>query len=1152
VNRFIRQTGLDKLLSSEASKSKVSDPRGQDALPQDDFCPRIWHPRPLNAMAAVFGSDDGALPRKVDTRPRNKGPSASTQNAAQLPRDIVFRARAVIQSNVGEKPRESNVAVEYTADFKPGRGVGSLALRTMRRTRNGETASSYPTVFSVRGCIHLTPHHLFRKGNHLSIHFDKVGGDDATGRTKFHNVNLRGWSKQALPDVNRLYDILSDAVQDSKDRKPEDKVNGKYGSEKKLRKKSTVPPRDVRAPSSNVDESLRNSERKRSAQLESKSQRLAACSLTVSEPSLAKTFRSNLLAPKKPGKYAALGDLVGPPVDANEPLHSSKVDKMRARSQYSRIAAMSQVPAVSKKRLLSALPQSRTQQLPRGHSTVHYAAPPESKRQKSLPCYDEESVGSDASPPRTNPISLSQRPSISLHKTRTEIIRQASQSQAACVPTDRKSLASFDQSPAALKAGFRSVRVSTGQAGRALRSSGIALPNISSHGNGGGGIVNIGNTCYLGAALQALLNDTTFLADIRQRVASITPSAAPFARALIDMDHSRDYPAAHLRPELVQTAIASHFEEFGTTAQQDAQEFFTRCLYVLEGEVGTVPSKCPVTRSFSLVMENLNACTDCGHASKPRKELFHDLSLDIPLPESSVGRGFESDDASATNAAKAVADEFGVVDLDAGNSNIQLLSRPNDRSSPTTSSLDDLVVNYFDKHQVELNCEKSGCNGKHALKHTEVVLAPRILVLHLKRFRVESSGNASNFSLVKVSDRVKIPASLDLASVQSANACGPSVFDQASLLSPRQSYTHKSAGGDSNDSPSALPPRSRSLVPGRSRVDLPEPAFIQETHLQTPTASQRTRDIMTIGDDIDVGADDDIIMSSVFPQTSTDLRDTDATQTQLLTPIATQFPVYKRQRSGTTTGPLIRAATPILTPALSTATRTRATQTPATMGQPRRLFHVAGADDTPAGKAKNWKRNTSEGEVNRMGMTGMEVIAIDDEVEDVEECWWQTQALSHGLDAEAEKENAHTNTDEAGVRQLSGRMNVSEDAARAALVQTHYDQTRAAGVLLDSAKVKDDIVVAAEKDRVSAVLELVERTRAAGGGRGGRPGVYRLCGIVRHRSSVAEYGHYIADIRQRDGSWVTYDDCSVLKCAGKPYETEERERDGYLFFYEMT
>lgn len=82
-------------------------------------------------------------------------------------------------------------------------------------------------------------------------------------------------------------------------------------------------------------------------------------------------------------------------------------------------------------------------------------------------------------------------------------------------------------------------------------------------------------------------------------------------------------------------AIAKTMDLFQGSTQQDAHEFLSGCLSLLEEEVDTYLKKnniehirCPVNNNFTCHVEHTLVCPLCHVVSK-KVESYHDFSLDI-------------------------------------------------------------------------------------------------------------------------------------------------------------------------------------------------------------------------------------------------------------------------------------------------------------------------------------------------------------------------------------------------------------------------------------------------------------------------------------------------------------------------------------------
>eukprot|EP00897_Mesotaenium_endlicherianum_P001697 jgi/Mesen1/1555/ME000134S00669 len=130
---------------------------------------------------------------------------------------------------------------------------------------------------------------------------------------------------------------------------------------------------------------------------------------------------------------------------------------------------------------------------------------------------------------------------------------------------------------------------------------------------------------------------------------------------------------------------------------------------------------CPTTKNFSCIVEHELKCDYCEQSSKMR-ELFRHLSLDIP------DSACRSTDGAFSTSQRAVVPK-----------------------------LQTLLQSFFQDEFFEKTCEN--CRFSSSKVHRTVKRLPRILVLHLKRFCMDTSGALPR--LEKKHNRVSIPVSLD-------------------------------------------------------------------------------------------------------------------------------------------------------------------------------------------------------------------------------------------------------------------------------------------------------------------------------------------------------------------------------------------------------
>ena len=273
----------------------------------------------------------------------------------------------------------------------------------------------------------------------------------------------------------------------------------------------------------------------------------------------------------------------------------------------------------------------------------------------------------------------------------------------------------------------------------------------------GGGILNLGNTCYMNAVMQAIYGIKGFVEDSRRACLVKAAEGGKSRRVLYgglmsffdDLDgavkrKTHADPKNGLRP-----AVRALFPNFANMLQQDAHEFFVDVINRLHEELLTckiavlpfspsggltdlqisgrndnaVVSKrnfefLPTTRHFHIELLNTLTCDNPGCAHRRDKlELFRNFSLGLPSIE----------------------------------------------SIPALTVLEALNM-YFSKERVEIKCEK--CGHSFATKTSSIHALPRVLVLHFKRFE----ANMKTGKYVKRHDAIDVTETLDLKDFCEPNA----------------------------------------------------------------------------------------------------------------------------------------------------------------------------------------------------------------------------------------------------------------------------------------------------------------------------------------------------------------------------------------------
>ncbi|XP_018522530.1 ubiquitin carboxyl-terminal hydrolase 37 [Lates calcarifer] len=206
------------------------------------------------------------------------------------------------------------------------------------------------------------------------------------------------------------------------------------------------------------------------------------------------------------------------------------------------------------------------------------------------------------------------------------------------------------------------------------------------------GFPNIGQSCYMNSSLQSLLTLEDFVRDIscQERVWG-SVSAAQVMRRLMDIRDAHTSTDAATKCHLLRLfkeAVSVQAPEFSDRQQKDAHEFLSAVLDqmrslspLLQEHAAGMGRRytCPVEDHLVFRMENTRTCKRCGVHST-RQEEFTNLSLDL-VPGGSV---------------------------------------------------DDMLQNYLMETELEFRCE---CGGQTSGQRSTFATLPKVLILHLKRFR---------------------------------------------------------------------------------------------------------------------------------------------------------------------------------------------------------------------------------------------------------------------------------------------------------------------------------------------------------------------------------------------------------------------------------
>lgn len=225
---------------------------------------------------------------------------------------------------------------------------------------------------------------------------------------------------------------------------------------------------------------------------------------------------------------------------------------------------------------------------------------------------------------------------------------------------------------------------------------------------GAPGVANVGNTCYVAAALQLLRSMPTFTADVRR--------AARFDRPLVRALDAFFASTADDPPSVVaiKGAVALWYPEFEGFEQHDCMEFLTATLARIECEMGAENARaCPSRLNFSWRSEHRLTCESCGDVST------HD------------------EEQCALSLALRVPDEHNV-------------------------SIAELAERYFTPERgLSRRCERESCKGETCTSARSLKTLPRVLLVHLKRFTTEIVRD-DVVRVGKIRTSVRVPGTLTL------------------------------------------------------------------------------------------------------------------------------------------------------------------------------------------------------------------------------------------------------------------------------------------------------------------------------------------------------------------------------------------------------
>lgn len=233
----------------------------------------------------------------------------------------------------------------------------------------------------------------------------------------------------------------------------------------------------------------------------------------------------------------------------------------------------------------------------------------------------------------------------------------------------------------------------------------LRLPTREEKAPRGRGIANLGNSCYVSAALQMLRSMKCFVNDITTLSDENALVDKPLLRALDEhFSCVENRSAAGVKREMAKVR-----DEYGDYEQQDAIEFLLMMLETIEGEIGEEgAARCPSRRNFKFECAHEIRCANaaCSQSSQIEENLYA-LTVDVMPDDDNV-------------------------------------------------SLDELIMRYFERETIEKRCETCGHRWASSSRRCDTL--PNILLVHIKRFTTEIEDN--QVKLKKLRANVRLPGSI--------------------------------------------------------------------------------------------------------------------------------------------------------------------------------------------------------------------------------------------------------------------------------------------------------------------------------------------------------------------------------------------------------
>lgn len=269
-------------------------------------------------------------------------------------------------------------------------------------------------------------------------------------------------------------------------------------------------------------------------------------------------------------------------------------------------------------------------------------------------------------------------------------------------------------------------------------SAAVQQPQRDNGGGSGASIIgfrNIGNTCYMNAALQCVLHATGGFVQRLERECREAPRSAPLSNALCSL-----YRGTTSELFSVKSAVAGTNRQFLGSAQNDAHEFLRELLHTVHREINRVRGKPKYVE-----MKDIPGEPDGDALQRwSRYCKSHDDSL-----------VYDEFGGLARSVTKCGMCQFRSLSFDP----ILDLSVPMTGATSVADCISELYkVTAINAEYRCANCKKQNTGAAHQIT---VQLLPKQLVIHLKRFSSSGRKNGAAVAFDEVLDFPSISGTAD-------------------------------------------------------------------------------------------------------------------------------------------------------------------------------------------------------------------------------------------------------------------------------------------------------------------------------------------------------------------------------------------------------